>query len=90
MEFVFEVDEELLFSVEEAEWACYEPDIDLRLHNFFPLLRWGLWTLFLVAEGSLGEGLKLGLVYFYCHSESAPVRQQGAEQWTTVEVLRPR
>lgn len=32
MEFVSEVDEELLFSVEEAEWACYECNIDLRLH----------------------------------------------------------
>ena len=37
MEFVSEVDEEFLFSVEEAEWACYERDIDLRLHSFlFP------------------------------------------------------
>ena len=35
MEFVSEVDEELFFSVEEAEWACYERDIDLRLQNFF-------------------------------------------------------
>ena len=33
MEFVSEVNVEFLFSVEEAEWACHEPDIDLRLHS---------------------------------------------------------
>ena len=37
MGFVSEVDEEFLFSVEEAEWACYERDIDLGMHSFlFP------------------------------------------------------